>query len=97
MQGALAEPLLGPAPESEDRKGFRKAIAGFSDTLAQREPFKPVSRDAFLRRFVDVPMHVHEKVYLAAVALALDHLKGAKPSPPPVAGAESQPYTLQGG
>jgi len=48
--------------------------AEFGTAMAQREPFKPVSRDDFHKRFVDVPTHVHQagckEAFVRALSIA---------------------------
>ena len=72
----------GPSPETAAR--YDGLEARFQDEIAGVEPFNPVSRDDFLERFVDVPMHVHEAVYKEAFARALAHAESQRtPEPGP--------------
>jgi hypothetical protein len=105
-QGALLEPVLQPvmadmrnAPidnaalrEAED---FRKPSAEFGTAMLQREPFKPVSREDFHKRFVDVPMGVHEAVYKEAFDRALSIATAATTKA--ASGSSSSRQDWQGG
>lgn len=82
LQAAWLEQLSKPGIVAERRaQALRESSARFADALAERERFKPVSRDAFLQRFVDIPLHVHEEVYREAHKRALRHAEGEAPSP----------------
>ncbi len=54
---------------------YREASRNYADALAEKPTFTPASNAAYHRRFVDVPLEIHRKVYKEAFVLAEGRLK----------------------
>jgi hypothetical protein len=65
---------------SEPVQRSLQASKSLADGLAARPAFNPASNADYQRRFVDVPTHIHEQVYLRALELAESRLRNAAAS-----------------
>jgi len=73
----------------------RVVSGAFADDVAKREAFNPASLDDFMKKFVDLPMQVHEAVYKEALELALNHARGGSTTAEP--SGSDRPRDWQGG
>lgn len=57
-------------------KAYVQASAQFNEALDKIPPYKPASRKDYFQRFVDLPLHVHERVVARAADMAIERLPG---------------------
>jgi len=78
-----ADKLEFPREQREVVDRYREASRNYADALAEKPTFTPASNSAYYRRFVDVPLEIHRKVYKEAFELAEGRLQkhGARKFP----------------
>jgi hypothetical protein len=71
---------LDPVLNANEFKNSKSASSSLADGLAARPQFEPASNADYQKRFVDMPVQMHEQVYASALRLAEERLLQAQGS-----------------
>jgi hypothetical protein len=71
---------LDPVLDANEFKNSKSASSSLADGLAARPQFEPASNADYQKRFVDMPLQMHEQVYASALRMAEERLLQAQGS-----------------